>query len=188
MKQNYPNSPDTFGFSEFEFPKHDSETALQNDVVFCGKVMIPKTEQNPFLVRSESFRKPKSRNGFSAVRDLRSESLRLPAAKGHSRLRRSDSGWRRLNSLFGVVKFPVQMELSDMKKRQQELNEQRSLSPKLAAEHDGETGTAVGDGKSCWRTWRLVWPLRRKGQSQRFHLLNVAPSSLSFGCLPLTLV
>ncbi|KAJ1393872.1 hypothetical protein SESBI_34635 [Sesbania bispinosa] len=171
MKQN-PNSleprrlvsaTDT-GHFDFKFPSPISEPALQNDIVFCGKVMVQQTEpvhvtreRNPFLVRSESFRK---------LGSGRSGSLRLPAT-GDRRLRRSSSSWRQLNNLFGVVKFPVQMELSDMKKRQ-ERRESEALLPNTPA---------AGDGKSCWQ---LIRRLRRKGQR---HLFNALPTA-SFRCFP----
>lgn len=173
---------------DFQFPTaisdYTANPALQNDIVFCGKVMTRRTgpgsvterTKNPFLERSESFRKPKpvrSNSSSFSGRDKRSGSLRLPAT-GDTRLLRSDSSCRRhFNSLFGVVKFPVQMELSDMRKRQ-ERREPTPL-PEIPADIDGKL-MAAGAGKSCWQ---LIRPLKRKG-----HFLR-GFAAASFGCAPL---
>ncbi|KAL2335243.1 hypothetical protein Fmac_016456 [Flemingia macrophylla] len=144
--------------SDFEFPAAAvSAGAVPNDVVFCGKVITRRTEpldderENRLLLRSESCGRS---NGFVAW-------LRSPSGR-ESRCRRSESSRRRYSGMFGAVKFPLQMELSDIKMRQ-ERRDPPSL-PRAPAIDDG--------GESCWE---LVRPLRRRG------LLRNA----LFGCLPI---
>ncbi|KHN40181.1 hypothetical protein glysoja_041844 [Glycine soja] len=111
---------------EFEFPAAVYVSGgVPNDVVFCGKVMTRRTEgETRALLRSET----------------------------SNRYRRIESCRRRYNGMFGtVMKFPLQMELSDIKMRQ-ERRELPPTMPKVAAKGDG--------GESCWE---LVQPLRRRG-------------------------
>ena len=146
------------GHSNFEFPRAISP-AVPNDVVFCGKIITRQTGPGPQPHKPESSAEINSgrTNGFTAM--LRSPSLR------ENRCRRSDSARKRYNGMFGTVKFPLQMDLSDMKMRQ-ERNEPMPL-PKLPAEDGG--------GESCWE---LVRPLRRRGT-----LMSVLAKA-SFGCIP----
>nr|KYP44996.1 hypothetical protein KK1_033457 [Cajanus cajan] len=148
--------------SEFEFPATVVSSAVPNDVVFCGKVITRRTEpgldeesENRVLLRSETCGRTRA-NGFVAW-------LRSPSGR-ESRCRRSESCRRRYNGMFGTVKFPLQMELSDIKMRQ-ERREPPSLP--MAPAKDGGDG-----GESCWE---LVRPLRRRGM-----LKNAL-----FGCLPI---
>ncbi|TKY46297.1 hypothetical protein E2542_SST28335 [Spatholobus suberectus] len=136
------NSPTDTGHFSFEFPTLVSDLALQNDVVFCGKVIIRQSTE-PCLedpVRSKFFSKPKPVRPVN--RDQRWGSFQLPATR-YSRLQRSSSSRRYSNGLFGVVKFPVQMELSDMKKRQS------ALLPKLATVRDDESEKGGGEKRAC---------------------------------------
>ncbi|KAK7381047.1 hypothetical protein VNO78_33571 [Psophocarpus tetragonolobus] len=141
--------------SEFEFPATDSPTAVPNDVVFCGKVITRRTElasapqgerENRAMLKSESGRV----SGFGSW-------LRSPSGKDF-RCRRSESCRRRYNGMFGTVKFPLQMELTDIKMRQdrRELPPTPPLPPRVPAEDDGD----CDGGESCWE---LVRPLRRGG-------------------------
>ncbi|RDY04029.1 hypothetical protein CR513_12296, partial [Mucuna pruriens] len=138
--------------SDFEFPATAFSGTIPNDVVFCGKVITRRTEpENRVLLRSESSGQT---NVFVAW-------LRSPSGR-ESRCRRSESCRRLYNGMFGTVKFPLQMELSDIKMRQQ----RREPLPRVSAK-DG------GDGRdSCWE---LVRPLRRRGSLK----------NAFFGCLPI---
>lgn len=141
--------------SEFEFPATVISTTVPNDVVFCGKVITRRTEpgsaqqdegETRSLLRSESSGRV---NGFSAW-------LRSPSGR-EIRCRRSESFQRRkhYNGMFGTVKFPLQMELSDIKMRQ-DRREPPPPPPQLrVSAKDGGDG-----GESCWE---LVRPLRRGG-------------------------
>ena len=134
--------------SEFEFPAIDVSSAVPNNVVLFGKVITRRTEPGPdksenrFLSRSES--SSGRSNGFVSW-------LRSPSGR-EGRCRRSESGRR---SYKPVLKFPLQMELSDIKKRQ---DRREPLPPpplpRIPAKDDGD------GGESCWE---LVRPLRRQG-------------------------
>ncbi|KAK7401578.1 hypothetical protein VNO78_13170 [Psophocarpus tetragonolobus] len=149
--------------SEFEFhlPVFVSSIAVPNDVVFCGKVITRRTgPENRVLLRSESSSdRTTTANGFAAW-------LQSPSSRESRRRRRSESFRRRYNMMFGtVMKFPLQMELSDIKMRQ----ERREPPPpqpmaRFAVEDSGK--------ESCWE---LVRPLRRRGMLK----------SALFGCLPI---
>jgi len=142
--------------SEFEFPLATGTAfgAVPDDVVFCGKVIKRRSESEIRApLRSESSRRP---NGFVAW-------LRSPSGR-EIRCRRSESFQRRYNGAFGaVMKFPLQMELSDIKMRQ-DRRDSRPPPPRFTALDDGD--------ESCWE---LVRPLRRRGT-----LKNAL-----FGCLPI---
>ncbi|KAK7381048.1 hypothetical protein VNO78_33572 [Psophocarpus tetragonolobus] len=134
--------------SEFEFPATVFSTEVPNDVVFCGKVITRRAEPGPgenrSMLRSES--SSGRTNRFAAH-------LRSPSGR-ENRFRRSESCRRRYDGRFGtVLKFPLQMELSDIKMRQ----DRRELPPpphppRSPAKDDGD------GGESCWE---LVRPLRR---------------------------
>ncbi|KAG4911989.1 hypothetical protein AAZX31_19G046900 [Glycine max] len=132
--------------SEFEFPATDYSSAVPNDVVLFGKVITRRTEPGPdkrenrVLTKSES--SSGRSNGFMSW-------LRSPSGK-EIRCRRSESGRSRYKT---VLKFPLQMELSDIKKRQ-DRREPLPPLPRVTAECDGD------GGESCWE---LVRPLRRQG-------------------------
>ncbi|CAJ1947513.1 unnamed protein product [Sphenostylis stenocarpa] len=150
--------------SEFEFPATISSSDVADDVVFCGKVITRRTEPGPapqrdsetrVLLRSESSGRT---NRFSAF-------LRSPSGR-EFRCRRSESCRKRYNGMFGTVKFPLQMELSDIKTRRERREALPPPPPVLTAKDDG-------DGReSCWE---LVRPLRRRGM-----LKNAL-----FTCLPI---
>ncbi|KAL1291877.1 hypothetical protein HN51_060375 [Arachis hypogaea] len=148
--------------SNFEFPKPNSPT-VPNDVVFCGKVITRQNGPDPELSKPEALAKQNSgrANGFTAL-------LKSPSCM-ERRCRRSCSSNKRYNGMFGTVKFPLQMDLSDIKMRQ-ERNEPVSL-PKFPAEDDSSDG-----GESCWE---LVRPLRRRGA-----LMSVLAKA-SCGCFPI---
>ncbi|RDX66097.1 hypothetical protein CR513_55175, partial [Mucuna pruriens] len=120
--------------SEFEFPATALSSAVPNDIVFCGKVITRRAEpENRVLLRSESSGRA---NGFAT-------GLRSPSGR-ESRRR------RRYNGMFGTVKFPLQMELSDIKMRQ----DRREPLPRVPAKDDGDGGESY---------WELGQPLRRRG-------------------------
>lgn len=137
-------------FSEFEFPA--SVPSISNDVVFCGKVIARRTEpgsaphnkENRVLLISEYSGRS---NGFV-------KSLRSPSGK-ENRCRRNKSCRKLYNGMFGTVKFPLHMELSDIKVRRDRRDPPPPLPPpRFEAEDDGD------GGESCWE---LVRPLRRAG-------------------------
>ena len=140
--------------SEFEFPTTASgSSAVPDDVVFCGKVITRRSEsETRVLLMSESLGRT---NGFVAW-------LRSPSGREIG-CRRSESFQRRYNGVFGAVKFPLQMELSDMKRRQ-DRRDMPPPPPRFTAKEDG--------GEGCWE---LVRPMRRRGT-----LKNAL-----FGCLPI---
>lgn len=142
-----PTSPD------FEFHKCFN-TSLPNDVVFCGKLINRKTEPGSTL---QITRREGESNVFIA-------GLRSPSGR-ENRWRRSESDKKSYTGIFGTVKFPLQMELSDMKKRQ-ERKEQVSV-PKF---------TAGGGGEESCR--ELVRPLRRRGT-----FMSILKSSFRIRCI-----
>ncbi|RHN50503.1 hypothetical protein MtrunA17_Chr6g0458131 [Medicago truncatula] len=90
--------------------------------------------------------------------------LRSPSGR-ENRWQRSSSDRKSYTGIFGTVKFPLQMELSDMKTRQD-----RKLAmtvPKFTAEDGGE--------KSFWE---LVRPLRRRGK-----FMSSLKSSFKIRCI-----
>ncbi|KAK7266835.1 hypothetical protein RIF29_19492 [Crotalaria pallida] len=130
--------------SDFEFPLPIISTATPNDVVFCGKLITRQTEPAP---RPQ---KPKSAAPSTGIfSGLRSRS----GMENRYRKIGSSSGHKHYNGLLGAaVKFPLQMELSDMKMRQE--RREPFLRPKMPVTVE-ECG-----GESCWE---LVRPLRRRG-------------------------
>ncbi|CAL5185723.1 unnamed protein product [Lathyrus oleraceus] len=130
--------------ADFEFST-GALTELPNHVVFFGKVITRKTE-------------PKTRTENVVVPGIRSSSGK------ETRYRRSGSEKKRYTGMFGMVKFPLQMELSDIKMRQ-ERREPVPL-PKFTTKEDG-------GGESCWE---MVRPLRRRGTV-------MSALKASFGCI-----
>ncbi|KAK7271883.1 hypothetical protein RJT34_28137 [Clitoria ternatea] len=169
MSSLKPETVFNTGHSEFEFPAtvFSISNSVPNNVVFCGKVITRRTEpassggEGRVLWRSESFSGPS--NQFVAW-------IRSPSGR-ENRWRRSESSRKRYNGMFGTVKFPLQMELSDIKMRQ-ERREPLPL-PKIPAKDDGDKD----GGESCWE---LVRPLRRRGT-----LLNALAKATFGGCIPI---
>lgn len=169
---------------EFEFPTAISDPAAkaasQNDIVFCGKIIGRQTDsnpadtirKNPFLVRSESIGKLNSGRHRGSISYLQSSS------DGEHR-RRSSGSWKHHNGLFGVLKHPLQMELSDIKTRQGRV-EPVSL-PRLPAVDNGET--EIGGGRKS--KWGLVRRLSLKRRDRGPPTSAFAKGS--FGCLPIPL-
>ncbi|PNX93331.1 hypothetical protein L195_g016482 [Trifolium pratense] len=89
--------------TDFEFPTSVS-SELSNDVVFCGKVITRKTEPDSA---------PQKRKDNAIV-----AGIKLPSGR-ENRYRRSGSERKNFSGMFGIAKFPLQMELSDMKMRQE---------------------------------------------------------------------
>ncbi|KAL1291875.1 hypothetical protein HN51_060373 [Arachis hypogaea] len=149
--------------SNFEFPKAVSPT-VPNDVVFCGKVITRQTRPDSELSKPETLAKQNSgrTNGFTAL-------LRSPSCMERRCRKSCSSNNKRYNGMFGTVKFPLQMDLSDIKMRQ-ERNEPAPL-PKFPSEEGCSDG-----GESCWE---LVRPLRRRGA-----LMSVLAKA-SCGCFPI---
>ncbi|GAU32205.1 hypothetical protein TSUD_277850 [Trifolium subterraneum] len=131
--------------TDFEFlPGVSNE--VSNDVVFCGKVITRKTEPDPAQ---------QTKRNTAVVAGIKSSSGR------ENRYRRSGS--ERKSFMFGIAKFPLQMELSDIKMRQ----ERKVPMPlKFTAQEDS-------GGESCWE---MVRPLRRQGSIISF-------LKASFGCI-----
>jgi hypothetical protein len=134
--------------TDFEFSTSVS-SELHNDVVFCGKVITRKTESDPA---------PQKRKDNTVV-----AGVKFPSGR-ENRYRRSGSERKNFSGMFGIAKFPLQMELSDIKMRQ-ERREPIPL-PKFTAEEDG-------GGESCWE---IVRPLRRQGS-----IMSLLKAS--FGCI-----
>ncbi|MCI39738.1 hypothetical protein A2U01_0060970, partial [Trifolium medium] len=67
--------------------------------------------------------------------------IKLPSSR-ENRYRRSGSGRKNCSGMFGIAKFPLQMELSDMKMRQERREPIKLPLPKYTAEDGG--------GESCW--------------------------------------
>ncbi|CAK8533189.1 unnamed protein product [Lathyrus sativus] len=116
-----------------------------SDVVFCGKVISRKTEASQ-KTQMEGESTSDRINVFVA-------GLRSPSGRGNLWWR-SNSDRKSYTGIFGTVKFPLQMELSDMKTRQ-ERREPMPL-PKFTTKDDG--------GESYWE---LVRPIRRRGSIMR---------------------
>ncbi|KAI4346361.1 hypothetical protein L6164_007262 [Bauhinia variegata] len=158
-------------FLDFQFPAMNTGTTIPNDIVFCGKTIVRRTEpapppKNPFLSRSESFGKlilGRTSSGLNSGPYKRLHSIRY--SKGSSTR-------QRYSGLFGILRFPLQMELSDIKERQR--RREPVTLPAFPGDGDGES-VSGGGGKSCWE---LVRPLRR-----RSHLMT-ALAKASFGCIP----
>jgi len=130
--------------SDFEFHTGFT-TSPPKEVIFCGKLITSKTEPGSArqMIRREEENTSDRNNVFVA-------GLRSPSGR-ENRWQRSSSDKKSYTGIFGTVKFPLQMELSDMKTRQD-----RKLAmtvPKFTAEDGGE--------KSCWE---LIRPLRRRGK------------------------
>ncbi|KAI4351356.1 hypothetical protein L6164_005729 [Bauhinia variegata] len=163
---------------DFQFPAVANPATL-NDIVFCGKVMVRKAEpapapKDPFLSRSESIGRlilGRTSSGLNSGRDKRSDSLRSYST-GENGSSRSSSTRKRFGGLFGILRFPLQMELTDIKKRQERM--EPVTLPAFPGDGDGESASG-GGGKSCWE---LVRPLKR-----RSHLMSVLAKT-SFGCIP----
>lgn len=154
--------------AEFEFPATDFSGAVADDVVFCGKVITRRTEPSPAL-QSESKTRVLPRSESSGQTSGILTWLRSPSAK-EKRWRRNDTCLKRKSEMFGtVLKFPLQMKLSDIKMRQdrRECLPPPPLPPRVPAKDDDYDG-----GESCWE---LVRPLRRGGTFK----------NLLFRCIPI---
>lgn len=138
---------------DFEFPT--TLGVQQNNIVFCGKVITRRVEPIPTPHQTK-----RQSNMFVA-------SLRLPYGKesrchrsGNESKSRSGSVKKSYIGVFGMIKLPLQMELSDIKMRQ----ERRESLPKLPTED--------GVSFSCWQ---MVRSLRKKG-------MLMSALKASFGC------
>lgn len=133
--------------TEFEF-NTGIISVPSNDVVFCGKVITRKSEPGsaPQLTKTEEEKSSDRKNVFVA-------GLRSPSGR-EKRWRRSGSNNKSYTGMFGTVKFPLQMDLSDIKMRQEK--REAMAAAKLPAEG--------GVRESCWE---LVRPLRRRGSLLR---------------------
>ncbi|KAI4357215.1 hypothetical protein L6164_001178 [Bauhinia variegata] len=163
---------------DFRFPAVVN-TATPNDIVFCGKVMVRQTEpapppKDPFQSRSESFGRliiGQTSSEPNSGQDRRSDSLRSYSAV-ENRCSRSSSTRKRYSGLFGILRFPLQMELSDIKNRQGKM--EPATLPAFPGDGDRELASG-GGGRSCWE---LVRPLKRRN-----HLMAFLAKT-SFGCIP----
>ncbi|WJX65933.1 hypothetical protein P8452_50541 [Trifolium repens] len=147
LQQGYVSKPNTTQ-TDFEFPTSVSNE-LQNNVVFCGKVITRKTESDPAA---------QTKRNTAVIAGIKSSSGR------ENRYKRSSSERKSFNGMFGIAKFPLQMELSDIKMRQE--RKVPMPLPKFIAEEDG-------GGESCWE---IVRPLRRQGS-----IMSLLKAS--FGCI-----
>ena len=159
---------------DFQFPKiTNTGAALPNDIVFCGKVITHQTRtepdpsrkrrKTPSSLRSQSFSKVKSGPCISS-QEKRSESFRWPGIGGNR---------KHNNGLFGIVKYPSTMELSEIKERQS--RKEPVPLPKFKVGEGGEL-VVVDGGKG--NRWELVRPMRRR------HVLMNAFVKAWFGCIP----
>ncbi|KAK7364845.1 hypothetical protein VNO80_13589 [Phaseolus coccineus] len=153
--------------TEFEFPATDFATVVADDVVFCGKVITRRTEPGP-APQSETKTRVLPRSESSARTNGIVTGLRSPSGK-EKRWRRSESCRKHKGEMFGtVLKFPLQMELSDIKMRQ---DRRECLPPPLPPRAPPKDDEDDG-GESCWE---LVRPLRRGGTLK----------NLLFRCIPI---
>ncbi|CAJ2666041.1 unnamed protein product [Trifolium pratense] len=129
--------------SDFEFNNGFINT-LPNDVIFCGKVISRKTEPG-----SASERKYTEGENTSDRKNVFIAGLRSPSAR-EIRWQRSDSDTKSYTGMFGIVKFPLQMGLSDMKMRQ-ERKEPVTLSKFMA-----EDGGKKSFRQLVWRRGRFI--------------------------------
>ncbi|CAL5185724.1 unnamed protein product [Lathyrus oleraceus] len=119
-----------------------------SDVVLFGKVISRKAEPG------SASQKPQTEGESTSDRiNIFVAGLRSPSGR-ENLWRRSNSDRKTYSGIFGTVKFPLQMELSDMKMRQ-ERREPLPL-PKFTTKDDG--------GESYWE---LVRPIRRRGSVMR---------------------
>ncbi|KAI4357198.1 hypothetical protein L6164_001163 [Bauhinia variegata] len=134
-----------------------------------GKVIVRQTEpappsKDPFQSRSESFGRlifGRTSSRSNSGQDRRTDSLQSYFAV-ENRCSRSSSTRKRYSGLLGILRFPLQMELSDIKKRQGRME---SLGlPAFPGYGNGES--ASGGGGKSW--WELVRPLKRRN-----HLMTV---------------
>ncbi|KAL9323723.1 hypothetical protein ACSQ67_008580 [Phaseolus vulgaris] len=154
--------------SEFQFPATDVASAGADDVVFCGKVITRRTEPGP-APQSESKTRVLPRSESSARSNGIVTWLRSPSGKG-KRWRRSESCRKHKGEMFGtVLKFPLQMELSDIKMRQ---DRRECLPPPIPPRVLPKEEEEDDGGESCWE---LVRPLRRGGTFK----------NLLFRCIPI---
>ena len=133
----------------------------------------------PIIVsgRSESLRATTTPPSRAAV--IRSESLRLPLPRGPNR---PEFSGMRLASLkrskkhafmFGSPKFPLEMELSDMRRRQN----LRAPVPIISVAEAGEAAAAGGKSAGKVGKWSLLRMLRSRTQ------LRSAWAKAAFGCV-----
>jgi hypothetical protein len=141
--------------SDFEFNSGFINT-LPNDVVFCGKVISRKIKPDSALQKKQT----EGENTFDR-KNIFIAGLRSPSGR-ENLWQRSDSDRKSYTGIFGTVKFPLQMGLSDMKMRQ-ERKEPVTLS-KFMTE---------GGGKKSFR--ELVW---RRGR-----LMSSLKSSFRIRCI-----
>ncbi|KAK4769441.1 hypothetical protein SAY86_027591 [Trapa natans] len=150
---------DYFEFSSREFHSQSSFQSLSESVVFCGRVIPYK---KPILI-TERPRKPRKQRGRL------SKWMSLLLRWGISSNNRScvhkygslqNSRWYLF--VFGVGRFPVEMELRDIKTRQSRLKEKTPMPP-----------TSIISAN---------WTIEKKS---RTHPESGGRKPSSFGCLPL---
>ncbi|KAK4282305.1 hypothetical protein QN277_013700 [Acacia crassicarpa] len=157
---------------DFEFPtliSDPSTSPARNDIVFWGQLMHPQSEPHPPLEANHSLLRSRS---LVKSDTGRSDGFLKPLPGGN-RSRRSASCRKYRNGLFGILKFPVEMNLSDMKMRQ---GRREPLPVPQLPEDDSADWASGGDGgQSCWE---MVRPLRRRSP------LLSALVKATFGCIP----
>ncbi|CAK8533185.1 unnamed protein product [Lathyrus sativus] len=131
-----------------------------SDVVLFGKVISRKTEPGSASQKRQTKEESTSDRINVFVAGLRSPSGR------YNLWRRSNSDRKSYSGIFGTVKFPLQMELSDMKMRQE--RREPMPFPKFTSKDDG--------GESYWE---LVRPLRRRGSLMRTLMSSFSCTSIA---------
>ncbi|GAU32208.1 hypothetical protein TSUD_277880 [Trifolium subterraneum] len=133
--------------SDFEFNSGFMNT-LSTDVVFCGKIISRKTELGSALQKKQT----EGENTFDR-KNVFVAGLRSPSGR-ENRWQRSDSDRKSYTGIFGTVKFPLQMGLSDMKMRQER------REPVLLSKFMAEDGGKKSFRELFWRRGRLMSSLK----------------------------
>ncbi|CAL0299141.1 unnamed protein product [Lupinus luteus] len=142
LLESTPISQMAIDHSNFDFPI-TIPTASPNHVLFCAKLITRQSQ--PLHKPNSSF---STCQIFSKLRSSSGKENRYQKIGG-SRNR------KHYNGMFGTVKFPLQMELGDMKMRQERREKPLPKIPAMEEDNGGE---------SCWE---LMRPLKRRGMLVR---------------------
>lgn len=171
--QGSDDSHEDFLFEFSEIPSSlETDSFAPDNVIFCGKILICKTEQPP----------PPSMSSAGLLKENNKVSSNLLTSKSSppeatkSLIRSSSSGNSRKQRKFliGVGKIPTKMELNDIRERQK-----RQAPPPMfrAVVSDEAPVVHGGSGKSRQMGLRTF--------SCRTHLCS-GLAKVSFACFPLS--
>ncbi|KAF5453460.1 hypothetical protein F2P56_028361 [Juglans regia] len=144
--------------------------------------------------KSLSFNKIRSSSKYSSKlpEDKDSKTLALPSPKGYAygtsncdfsvgkvSMLASSSKSRWFLFMFGMTRFPTEMELRDMKMRQSRMRSQSSMFRSVQCDEMNNGNEDRSRGKGLWRLLRVLGlASRRKSQHSN------AVVKASFGCIP----